>query len=51
MARALLSAIAIPNKYDLFLFVPFTCDEDAAVQTFYDLGLIPIPNVLLAMDS
>jgi hypothetical protein len=39
MARALLSAT--PNKFDLFSFAPFILDEDAAVQTCYDLGLIP----------
>ncbi len=47
MARALLSAI--PNKFDLFSFVPFIHDddEDAAVQTCFDLGLIPIPSLLV----
>jgi hypothetical protein len=47
MARALLSAF--PNKFDLFSFVPFIQDEDAAVQTCFDLGLIP--NVLICADG
>jgi hypothetical protein len=43
MAKSLLSAF--PNKFDLFSFVPFIHDEDAAVQTCYDLGLVA--NVLV----
>jgi hypothetical protein len=39
MARALLTAN--PNKFDIFSFVPFINDEDSAVDTCYDLGLIP----------
>jgi hypothetical protein len=49
MAKAMLSAI--PNKLDIFSFVLFIHDEDAAVavQTCYHLG--HIPNVLVSDDS
>jgi hypothetical protein len=36
IARALLSAY--PNNFDILSFVPFIHDEDAAVNTCYDLG-------------
>jgi hypothetical protein len=39
MAGALL--FAFPNKFNLFSLVAFIQDEEAAVQTCYDLGLIP----------
>jgi hypothetical protein len=37
MARSLLSAD--PNKFDLFSFVPFIHDEDAAVGPVSEVGL------------
>ncbi len=50
MARALLTAN--PNKFDIFSFVPFINDEDSAVDTCYDLGLIPNDkSALLVMES
>jgi hypothetical protein len=39
MAKSLLSAN--PNKFDLSSFVPFIHDKDAAVNSCYDLVLIP----------